>query len=309
MIYLAVSIDVEPDCSSNWNYSNPLTFNGVGIGIDKILQPLFNKYGVKPTYLINNVVMEDKDSVSVFKHLQGNFELGTHLHCEFIEPQKIYTDYAGKAGRANQCELDTEIEMQKMVAITEMFKQNFGYSPRSFRAGRFSAGKNTIRCLENLGYWVDSSVTPGLSWKDKTRRLPVDYTNTSTSPFFTDHNNFPFKSQQQSGILEFPVTIIESKRFGLLNHNLWLRPFYSNIKEMKKIIMSIPKNAESNIYLNMMFHNVEVLPGLSPYCKTKRDCERYIDNLERFFELCISLKAQFLSLKEIYMKHKSDSKD
>jgi hypothetical protein len=101
--YLVITIDVEPDCSSTWKYSNPLTFNGVKEGIAKRLQPLFNKYKACPTYLINNVVMEDEQSVRVFLDLQGNFELGTHLHSEFIQPEKIFVDYAGKKGEANQC--------------------------------------------------------------------------------------------------------------------------------------------------------------------------------------------------------------
>ena len=94
--YVVITIDVEPDCSPDWRYSNPLTFGGVHEGIGKILQPLFNKYSFTPTYLINNVVLEDNDSISTFKNLQGKFELGTHLHPEFIEPQKTEFDYAGK---------------------------------------------------------------------------------------------------------------------------------------------------------------------------------------------------------------------
>jgi len=81
---LVVTIDVEPDCSPSWHYSNPLTFKGVDVGIGKILHPLFCKYGYIPTYLINNVVLEDKNSVDVLSSLQNECELGTHLHPEFF---------------------------------------------------------------------------------------------------------------------------------------------------------------------------------------------------------------------------------
>ncbi|HEY5588584.1 MAG TPA: hypothetical protein VIK86_06480, partial [Candidatus Paceibacterota bacterium] len=151
MIYLTVSIDVEPDCSPSWNYSNPLTFKGVSIGIKDCLQPLFNKYGIVPSYLINNIVLEDNKSVNILKNLEGEYELGTHLHPEFIEPEKLFFDYAGKKGEANCCFYKPDIEFEKIKNITELFENKFGYKPTSFRAGRFSAGKNTIASLIKLG--------------------------------------------------------------------------------------------------------------------------------------------------------------
>src|SRR6185436_20824439 len=97
-VYLVVTIDVEPDCTPTWQYSNPLKFRGVSVGIKERLQPLFNKYDITPTYLINNVVLEDPQSIKVLAGLEGKFELGTHLHPEFIEPEKTHADYAGKRG-------------------------------------------------------------------------------------------------------------------------------------------------------------------------------------------------------------------
>ena len=51
--FLAISIDVEPDCTPTWRYSSPLSFQGVYEGIENRLQPLFNKYDMAPTYLLN----------------------------------------------------------------------------------------------------------------------------------------------------------------------------------------------------------------------------------------------------------------
>src|SRR5262249_12341899 len=122
--FLVITIDVEPDCTSNWQYSDPLTFNGVSEGIKSRLQPLFNQFEIKPTYLINNVVLEDAGSVNVFKNLSGKFELGTHLHPEFIEPQKQFDNYAGKKGAANCCFYEPSIESGKIKSITDLFISN-----------------------------------------------------------------------------------------------------------------------------------------------------------------------------------------
>ncbi len=290
MIYFTLTIDVEPDCTPTWHYSNPLTFNGVTYGIQKILQPLFNQYNITPTYLINNVVLENEESISTFQKLDGLFELGTHLHSEFIEPEKKYYDYAGKKGEANQCFLSSDIEFEKMKNITNLFREKFGYSPVSFRAGRFSARKNTLVCLEKLGYKVDTSVTPHINWNDETREQPVDYRNANEQPYF------------DGKILEIPISITQQKRLLLKNKTIWLRPFYSTYKEMNTLVEEYEKKYRENkhIVFNMMFHNVEILPNKSPYTKTQNDVARYLESLELFFQLCNKKKMESIALSQLY---------
>ena len=305
-VYLAITIDVEPDCTLTWHYSSPLKFEGVSVGIKKLLQPLFDKYQISPTYLINNVVLENADSVEIFKNLSGSFELGTHLHPEFIEPEKTVFQYAGSKGEANCCFYSEDIEFEKIKNITTLFEKQFGYKPLSFRAGRFSAGANTMTSLESLGYKVDTSVTPHMRWADKTREKPVDYTNHPEQPYWYNKN-----------ILEVPVSIIRKSRFSIkeilksgfgirrkpqLHKNLWLRPVYSNVKEFGEILKhTINSNQTSeSIVLNMMFHNVEVMPGLSPYCKNETDCANYLKDLESFFIFCKEYKVESIKLSDLY---------
>jgi hypothetical protein len=316
MIYLTITIDVEPDCTPTWHYSKPLTFDGVKIGIKEILQPLFNKYHVKPTYLINNVVLEDEESVEVFKNLDGEYELGTHLHAEFIEPNKIFYDYAGKKGEMNQCFLEPEIEYEKIKNITKLFIKNFRYQPLSFRAGRFSAGSNTINCLEELGYKIDTSVTPHINWNDKTREKPVDFSNIYEQPFFIKKNSF-FEKDINGKILEVPVSIINKKNFlpiELLKSGMgirrkphlykiqWLRPVFSNYKQLCEIYYYIVKleKCMENVVLNMMFHNVDILPGKSPYIKFSEESKEHLFILESFFSFLRLNKIIPVTLQELY---------
>jgi hypothetical protein len=312
--FLVVTIDVEPDCTLNWNYSDPLSFKGVSIGIVERLQPLFNKYNVVPTYLINNVVLEDRESVQVFKQLQGNYELGTHLHPEFMEPQKKYTDYAGKKGAANCCFYEPSIEFEKIKNITDLFRQDFGYDPKSFRAGRFSAGDNTIQSLAKLGYLVDTSVTPNVCWNDKSREKPVDFRNTSEQPYLTGNQ---IRHQQDGGqLLEVPVSIALKKNTVIhtlkkiikrpgkpkLYSPVWLRPVYSDINDFQWLLEHYRRKFASRpvVVYNLMFHNVEVIPGLSPYTKTEQDCKAYLDQMEWLFSYCQRNDIQSCSLSQLY---------
>jgi hypothetical protein len=298
-LFFTITIDVEPDCSPSWHYSNPLTFNGVSIGIKEKLQPLFNRYGISPTYLINNVVLEDLKSVEIFNKLTGNFELGTHLHSEFIEPQKEYSTYAGKKGERNQCFLKEDIEFRKMQNITSLFKNCFGYNPVSFRAGRFSAGNNTIACLKKLDYKIDTSVTPHIIWKDKSRQKPVNFRSARENPYFVE--NKLLKQDKNGSILEVPVTII-NKGNWFLPKPRWLRPVYSTVDQLLNIIYIKRKTfrkTKINV-LNLMFHNVEVIPKCSPYTNTEEDVTNYLNGLEVFFKACLENGFTSVKLSELH---------
>ena len=314
--YLTITIDVEPDCTTNWTYSSPIRFTGVSEGIARRLQPLFNKYDIAPTYLINNVVLENEESAFTLKNLEGKYELGTHLHPEFIEPQKSEFDYAGKKGEANCCFYPPDIEFQKLKSITELFINKIGYPPESFRAGRFSAGNNTIASLEKLGYKVDTSVTPHVIWNDKTREHPVDYRKAPEQPYFISSKSL-IERNFAGAILEAPVTIsmrkasilkeLKRTRFGLRDkiraeRPLWLIPVFSTLPEFIELTKEFEKRyySSANIFFNMMFHNVEVMPGLSPYTRTEQDCQAYLQQLEKFFAYCSSNQIQSITLKDAY---------
>jgi hypothetical protein len=314
--YLVVTIDVEPDCTESWQYSNPLTFHGVEEGIGNRLQPLFNRYNIKPTYLINNVVLEDQQSIGVFKKLLGSFELGTHLHPEFIQPQKAFDDYAGKKGEANCCFYEPEIEYGKIESITRLFEQCFNFAPTSFRAGRFSAGANTIKSLYQLGYKVDTSVTPNMYWKDRTRERPVDFREANEQPYFVNGQSI-IKEDLNGPILEVPVTIVKKKdslvevikkaiRHRSLpssNHSSqWLRPIYSDTAQLEWVMKKVADSYVSQpvVVYNMMFHNVEVLPNLSPYTRTEEDCKSYLLVLEWLFKYCQREDICSVSLSDLY---------
>jgi hypothetical protein len=314
-LFLVVTIDVEPDCTPTWRYSIPLTFKGVSIGVKEILQPLFNKYKIKPTYLINNVVLENEESIEVFRRLDGEFELGTHLHPEFIEPEKKYFDYAAKKGEANCCFYPEVIEFQKIKNITELFQSKFGYTPISFRAGRFSAGNNTMQSLIRLGYKVDTSVTPHICWEDKSRESPVDFREAPEQPYFVGKNILQQSISRE--LLQVPVSIARlnsniisdffKSGFGLRRKvryykSQWLRPVYSNLGELKKVVEYYRSKYASNdlIVLNMMFHNVEVLSGLSPYATSEQHVRTYLKTLEDFFIYCNKQKIEGKTLRDVY---------
>ncbi len=299
MKYFVITIDVEPDCTPTWHYSSPLTFEGVHIGIGQRLQPLFERYHVIPTYLINNVVLENSSSVKVLRKFEGVVELGTHLHEEFISPDKRISNYAGAKAEGNQCFLPQKMEFAKLNSITTLFKQAFGRLPTSFRAGRFSAGSNTVRSLIELGYRVDSSVTPGICWNDATRERPVDFRRAPNQPYFVSGESLIYPDSKGS-LLEVPTSIIVRRRMGK-KRAVWLRPRYAPFEVMRDAICQMERQSTNSVLvLNMMFHNVEVLPNLSPYTKTEDDCKAYLNTIEQFLQFCNDKGFKTIGLSDLY---------
>lgn len=298
--YLTITIDVEPDSSyKSWRYSSPITFTGVEIGIRDILHPLFNKYGYKPTYLLNNVVIEDDNSVKILQELGGEYELGTHLHSEFIHPEKKIFDYSGAMPNGNQCLYKPEIEYLKIKNITELFETNFGYRPKSFRAGRYNARANTIRSLIDLGYKVDTSVTPHMKWNDDSYDYKVDYSSALEQPYFPDIENWMMDSGSGT-LLEIPISIIESGFFR--KNRIWLRPYLFNVNKVISVIEQYKKKYCTNTYIvyNMMFHNVEVMSGLNPYVSDDGERDLFIKQLDEILSYCANHAIQPATASDIY---------
>jgi hypothetical protein len=236
--------------------------------------------------------MEDDDSVSVLKAIHHRAELGTHLHSDFVAPDRRLTprNMAGRLAATPQSALAPHIERRKLENITSLFHERFGYRATSFRAGRFALGAHTYSHLAALGYIVDSSVTPGIVWNYDGHL--VDYRGWSTQPRWIE--------TEAGRILELPLAIRQGGRFakrldygrslprrvarfvlGERARMVWLRPSFFTGSTMVRYVQ-----LSTDALLVVMLHSVEIVPGSSPYARTRRDVVRIVDGLKELFEYC-----------------------
>lgn len=301
-IYLTVSIDTECDHDAQWIRSKPLAFESINRGLPEILQPAFMEVGAIPTYLVTVEVLEDKRCVETLKTLQGEFELGTHMHAAFVEPQKKFFDYAGVDSPDFQCNYPPEIEFQKLATITRQFEDALGYKPTSFRAGRFGASADTVDSLQKLGYLVDTSVTPRKKWIEP--KGAVDFRRAPEQPYFPAADSIAEKGVYTDGrLLEVPVTI--KPRFAR-RHPKWFRPWFASVEEMKSIFRyQLKKHANQRVLtMNMMFHSMEIIPEASPYPQTEAEVARFVDDMQQALQWCAAEGAQFSGLTDLYSAFK-----
>ena len=283
-----LTIDVEIDAGRKWKTSNPASYRGVSEGIPR-LQNLCDGFGAKPVYLISPAVLVDAASVEYLASLDPKTcELGAHLHGEYIGPKAKFpgTDFSGCDPSEMQCEYERDLEYAKLERLTELFERSFGRKPRSFRAGRFGARGWTIECLERLGYSHDTSVTPFRNWHDI-----ADFSSPgSLAPYYPSTDDIC--EVGQSRVLEVPVSIMPGIK--------WLRPTpkFSDFDQCKEVIDWYQHNVAPPV-LCCMFHNVELVPGASPYCQTEEDCDQMLERVARILELVQARGYQFKTLAEV----------
>lgn len=280
--YLCVSIDTECDKGPAWRSRRPMSFDGVHVGIVERLQPLFASYGGKPTYLVSPEVLRDERCAEALRALGPACELGAHLHGEYAEPGAWEPDVT----RDFQRDYQGELERDKLRYLTDQFIRTFDHQPVSFRAGRFGIGSRTIGILEDLGYSVESSVTPNIDWSNQ-GSPGLSFEGAPTQPYRPDRKD-PARPGDSS-LFEVPVTI----RRRLLNalpgigkhvEPRWLRPTWASAEALIRLaedeIADARRSAPGRpVVLNAMLHNTEVIPNASPYADVEADARAILERL------------------------------
>lgn len=303
-VLILVTIDTECDKGPGWKIQLPMQFRSVTDAVPQIYTPLFSKYGIKPTYLLSPEIIRDPTSAETLKSTL-DCELGTHLHSEFVEPEPVWD-----ADRTKRIQMDyaAEVEREKLANLTDLFTDTFGYAPKSFRAGRFGMDERGLLFLQELGYTVDSTVSPFKTHYFETGSIR-NYWGAPLQPYYPSS-----KDMRRSGnmsILEVPLTVgnpffekvpavltrymqdrykLPKKIAAKLGHSpavKWLRPYRSTFEEMRTLCdWVIARGAATKsqpVILNMMFHSNEVLVNGSPYVTDKKGQNAYIDSLDKIF--------------------------
>lgn len=300
--YLTVTIDTECDKGARWKCERPIAFTGVTRGIPDRLSPLFRMYAAKPTYLLSPEVMRDAASVETLAALGANADLGSHLHGEFAEPDAFEPEETTMFQR----DYPKEVERAKLTYLTDLFRNTFGRHPRTFRAGRFGIGPNSIGLLSELGYEVESSVTPGLDWASSGAK-GLSFPDAPTQPYRPNAEE-PWK-RGDAALLEVPVTIRSraAQKLPLVGKWIearWLRPTRGSEEEIvavakDEITDATTRDPNRPVVLTAMFHNVEVVPGKSPYASNEDEANQILKRLAALLSFAKKENIAVVGLSEI----------
>jgi hypothetical protein len=286
-------------------------------------QALCESFGVRPTYLTTHEMALCADYQRFARNLleRRAGELGMHLHAWNSPPLVALTadDYLHQPYLT---EFPASVAQAKLAALTDLLQRTFGVRVRSTRAGRWGFDERYARMLAELGYVVDCSVTPLVSWADvpgdPRRAGGPDYTRFPNQPYFLDLDDI--SRAGQSGILEVPVTVVRpptrpgdgwlaatARRLGghwghraadrLWPRALALMPTPTNAARMRAVVEAALE--EDRICLQMVVHSSELMPGGSPITPTRAHVERLYKTLEAIFEAAVP-RCEPATLGELY---------
>lgn len=318
---ILITIDTEED---EWgDYSNR-SFKVENISQIPLIQDLFDRYNVKPTYLVNWPVVTNYKATDILKTIlnKNHCAIGTHCHSWNTPPySRPGTEFTSMLSNLPYKDI-----YGKITNIHQAITDAFGKIPKVFRSGRYGFNSNVAQCLTELGYLADSSMTPFRDWR---KYCGPDFRNISTY-HYRFHKGNPFKAVKNGSLIEFPLTIgflqkmedlhriirktlsmrpfSKMKIIGMLErlsiHNLgWLSPEKADGPTMVRLADRFIQSRHRFLVLD--FHSTTLLPGKSPFVRNDNDLKTFLNNMEHFLQYtkingyeCITLECAVETIKQ-----------
>ncbi|MEX2375264.1 MAG: hypothetical protein WD942_06710 [Dehalococcoidia bacterium] len=310
---LTVVIDTEEDNWGSYAEHGATTRN---IAHLRELQEVFDRFGARPTYVVNRPPLIDTESVRVLGELaeRRDIEIGTHCH-----PWNTPPFTGASAAQSMMCSMPVDTNRAKLRSMTELIRQELNVHPVTFRAGRWGFGPTVARALVDEGYLIDCSVSPSIDWTDiggpdfsEAPRLP--YRCAPDAPF-TPHEAGP--------LVELPTTVgylrgdpprrnrirkalegsllARLKAVGVLDRSTllarrWLSPEVSTTREMIRI--AARERKLGNPHLSLTFHSSTLLPGATPFVRDSTDRQRFLGKIRSVLQQCQSDGLEFATIHE-----------
>lgn len=316
-VKVIITIDTEEDEWGKFATNNSSVEN---IKYIPALQKIFKKYGAIPTYFLTYPVISNVDSRDILRKIYENGECEIGVHCHPWNTPPLTADITPY--KTMLCNLPTELIREKLEILTFEIKKYFGSkSVISFRAGRWGFSSVVAECLVDLGFKVDSSITPFVDW---TGEYGPNFSNAPYFPYKFSPR-FPILPNDKGELVEIPPTIgflqkisfktlLNIRSFilksGLYHFHLigvldklklmslrWLSPENTS----KKDIISLAKsfiNHGVNV-LNMTFHSTSLMPGKTPFVKTDKDKKKFLERIEVFLKFAKEKGFKFVSLSHM----------
>jgi hypothetical protein len=315
---LLVGIDTEGD--NQWDAAARARQTFENIYALPRLHELFERHGVRPTYLVTYPVARDPRSAEVLRGLlaRGNAEIGAHHHAWETPP--CTADDVARHPYALSLPLpqfDAQLE-----ALTTAIGDACGARPTSYRSGRFGFSAAHVSSLERMGYLVESSVAP--LFYEAHKRGP-DFADAPLTPYFLSYDRATRPGT--SRLLELPVSSALNRpvpdtlahlyaraprpyqtkrvlRWLRIADVRWLRPSYTSADDMIALARQIARKGVP--LLNLLFHSSEAIVGGSPYNRTQAELDAFCERLETFLRFATrDLGAVPLTFEEFHSRFTS----
>jgi hypothetical protein len=289
MVICIIDAEEEFDWSAPFAAANNAVTN---MNAQAGAQAIFRRYGLVPTYAVDYPVASQEQGYGPLRDFvqAGQCEIGAQLHPWVTPP------FEESVGETNSfaCNLPYDLQARKMENLTATIEKNFGVQPRLFRTGRYGAGPDTVRLLQQFGYDIDCSVLPGPAitpsspdysnapsqpyWLDPGRRiLEIPVTASMVGPLrvFQDTSNRIFTSGL-SRLAKLPAILARTR----LLYRARISPEGHSLEEAKELTRTLYWTGQRVFALS--YHSPSLSPGRTPYTRNQADVDRFLSWIENY---------------------------
>jgi len=292
---LVVVVDTEEE----FDWGKPFDRGSTGVTSIKYqtrAHKVFERYGIKPTYVMDYPVASQPDGYGPLGELyrDGLCRIGAHLH-PWVNPPY---DEAVTSPNSYPGNLPADLEKDKLRILTETIGETFGARPTIYKAGRYGVGPHTTQILCDLDYRIDVSVVAESDLRD-TDNGP-DFRRCGAAPYFFGPSHrllevplsvcyagaLPALGRRIYGSLKSPLG--ESlrlpgicRRLGLFER-LRLSPEGIDFDEHRQLTEIML--ARGHKVFSFAYHSPSLDAGHTPYVRTAAELDVFLDRFRRYFD-------------------------
>jgi hypothetical protein len=291
-------ITVIIDTEAEFNWSGPFSRDLMGVENIRRLesaQQLFERFGIKPAYLVDYAVSSQREGYEPMRELlaDGRSEIGAHLQPWETPPfEEETTESNSFLGN-----LAVDLQRRKLMRLTQMVEETFGTRPRVYKAGRYGVGPATADLLAELGYLIDLSVLPGTDLRD---RHGPDFRHCPIRPYWFGRGGDLLEIPMTVGIAGVLAPIASSSypylasrglrwlhlpgvmaRLGLLER-IALTPEGVNFAEMRRLTEALMRRGHRSFTLS--YHSPSLMPGSTPYVRDAKELEAFMARIRAYLD-------------------------
>jgi hypothetical protein len=311
------TLDTEPD--DLWDQQGPCTFEHFKRKVLPEFHRLLISAGARPTYLTTSEVVENSDGLSAIESCleMGSCEIGAHFHSWTREWPFPVPDLRSSPVHALAHQLGVEVEGRMLAYTCEALKRVIGEAPRSYRGGKYSLSSDSIANLVKCGITVDSTVTPGQSWRDPGTSPLLDgpdFTMAPRQPYYLARGENITNARSTGDVLELPVgaawspswtqrlsssrtlhhVLRKTAKVGLPVGYTWLRPTMQTRKQLGSCLRQL-KHDGVPVWVSLI-HSSEI-----SHCRHLPDDEsvsKFVQRCLQTVEMALELGARACTLQE-----------
>lgn len=273
-----ITVDVEahrgsdPVSSFIWGK----TANGEEYGLKKMCD-IFSEYGYKAIFFVDFAECFDygeKKIKEVVDYLKTTpHHIGVHIHPDHMADRKRQFLF--------QYTYDEQYNIIKKC--TDLFFKFVGEAPLAFRAGKYSANRDTLSILSKLGYEYDFSEFYGNPWCGIKPPVCILYPTII-----------------ESGLKEIPVTVFTSVKLLSIYQRIDKIDLTMHTTEFSKVMSSLKdKNySDADIIISLFFHSFSLLKNRGNPEALLQDLEAEL-RLRRALNISYKMKCTPISIEDL----------